>query len=786
MVESIGDITATCEVSQLSVEGREFESRLQGGILADEMSLRMTFLLTMASDAPNTSRSHAMFGGPAQVPGGALYTPENGIENGEGVHDPVYEQNQEADGYPEHDAFPSIVEDPTGRSNVMSVASTSLFEAHVAAASNRIEQHLAKGTKNNYERYLKQGRAYAESIGKAGMLDFVHPEVPNILKGFIASKFEDLSREDEQVELEEEFREMATHPEAGTHVSKKKKVDDNTPRSFRTAEQIRAAFKNYYTMEHNCESGTWRVDENNNCFGNPVDEIHLTKYVQTLRKHYNRDGPIRQSLAMTMEALTKMLEYLDRPEVRQEHGEGHCIFFQAFAATGFYLWTRNDELNRLKGGDIETGFVTNKTRKPYMVIKLTFRKMNQDNGTKFNEYQVHTTPDAPVTCCYTRLAKWFEYLAVRGYPIHAEIFVFPALDRAGRPRVKTPCSADTIQRRLDTFTQKAGLIVDPSKVRYTTHCFRRGGAQHCFMYATPRWSLKAARWWGGWSESTERGAIERYLIDEVAAYESSFNDQHSEDRHDNKHRVFMGEDDTDGPATSGAVSLLQAELTKFKAETQAELASIKADLRGILEHQTQILHVQQQMQQQLSFFLTNLANTPQLQEVFQQQQQQQQQQQPQPLAPQDMFFDQQYVQDQEQHQQQQQQQQQQQEMTMLADDSFRPMIPPVESLADILTQWYRGMPEHGLPIPLRDWTPEMRRGNISSLYSQRKLVVEEWKFLGGSMDKVKEVHGTAADTVFNLMRSIRTMNAERKAAGLLQGTKRTSNDAFEEAEEEDL
>ncbi|KAG0355789.1 hypothetical protein BGZ54_001010 [Gamsiella multidivaricata] len=35
IVESIGDITASCEVSHLSVEGREFESRLQGGILAD-------------------------------------------------------------------------------------------------------------------------------------------------------------------------------------------------------------------------------------------------------------------------------------------------------------------------------------------------------------------------------------------------------------------------------------------------------------------------------------------------------------------------------------------------------------------------------------------------------------------------------------------------------------------------------------------------------------------------------------------------------------------------------
>ncbi|KAF9977161.1 hypothetical protein BGZ73_006832 [Actinomortierella ambigua] len=38
MVESIGDITASCEVSRQPVEGREFESRLQGGILADGVS----------------------------------------------------------------------------------------------------------------------------------------------------------------------------------------------------------------------------------------------------------------------------------------------------------------------------------------------------------------------------------------------------------------------------------------------------------------------------------------------------------------------------------------------------------------------------------------------------------------------------------------------------------------------------------------------------------------------------------------------------------------------------
>ncbi|KAJ6264266.1 hypothetical protein Dda_0410 [Drechslerella dactyloides] len=35
MMEAIGDITATCDVSRLDVEGRIYESRIQGGVLAD-------------------------------------------------------------------------------------------------------------------------------------------------------------------------------------------------------------------------------------------------------------------------------------------------------------------------------------------------------------------------------------------------------------------------------------------------------------------------------------------------------------------------------------------------------------------------------------------------------------------------------------------------------------------------------------------------------------------------------------------------------------------------------
>jgi uracil-xanthine permease len=47
MMEAIGDITATCDVSRLEVEGRLFESRIQGGVLADGFNGLLAGLCTI-------------------------------------------------------------------------------------------------------------------------------------------------------------------------------------------------------------------------------------------------------------------------------------------------------------------------------------------------------------------------------------------------------------------------------------------------------------------------------------------------------------------------------------------------------------------------------------------------------------------------------------------------------------------------------------------------------------------------------------------------------------------
>ncbi len=47
MMEAIGDITATSDVSRLPVEGREYESRIQGGVLADGLNGLLSGLMTV-------------------------------------------------------------------------------------------------------------------------------------------------------------------------------------------------------------------------------------------------------------------------------------------------------------------------------------------------------------------------------------------------------------------------------------------------------------------------------------------------------------------------------------------------------------------------------------------------------------------------------------------------------------------------------------------------------------------------------------------------------------------
>jgi integrase len=98
---------------------------------------------------------------------------------------------------------------------------------------------------------------------------------------------------------------------------------------------------------------------------------------------------------------------------------------------------------------------------------------------------------------YTHLPKWISFLEYRlGHKLAPDDFVFPYFSANGIPQPKRPMTHDMVQAILVEFAEAAGLTKN-----YTTHCFRRGGAQYRFMFAPigKRWSLSIIRWWGGWA-----------------------------------------------------------------------------------------------------------------------------------------------------------------------------------------------------------------------------------------------------------------------------------------------
>jgi hypothetical protein len=56
--------------------------------------------------------------------------------------------------------------------------------------------------------------------------------------------------------------------------------------------------------------------------------------------------------------------------------------------------------------------------------------------------------------------------------------------------------------------------------KYTTHCLRRGGAQHRFLFAKERWTLTDIKNWGGWARGDSQGTIIRYLLNDYVARET--------------------------------------------------------------------------------------------------------------------------------------------------------------------------------------------------------------------------------------------------------------------------
>ncbi|KAG0705254.1 hypothetical protein DFH29DRAFT_997043 [Suillus ampliporus] len=88
-----------------------------------------------------------------------------------------------------------------------------------------------------------------------------------------------------------------------------------------------------------------------------------------------------------------------------------------------------------------------------------------------------------------------------------------------------PISHNTIQAWIDEATMEAGIPRGAGD-NFTTHTYRRGGAQWHWMFAPvgQRWTLTRVRWWGSWAENENHDTLIRYLLDELSTYENDHSD----------------------------------------------------------------------------------------------------------------------------------------------------------------------------------------------------------------------------------------------------------------------
>ncbi|KLO13156.1 hypothetical protein SCHPADRAFT_904458 [Schizopora paradoxa] len=322
-----------------------------------------------------------------------------------------------------------------------------------------------------------------------------------------------------------------------------------------TADSICAALKKLW--EESNKDGlyreAWFYDETRKqCRGNPVESPRVQDLVKSLRNMYAADGGERNhSLAMKFPILEKIRrwsesrcpvssveERIEDASMSERELRTEVLMRNTYFSLAFTLWTRNEELANLKYQDITFNCEGPEPyHEPCFRVHLANRKGWQrkldatQHSSSRHEYDqdrgIYDQPATPAMNAYVDVKLWVRYLEVNHYgrKLQGDDYIFPAIGCNGVYKPGEHISHDAVQKMIDKAVDGAN-ITRPSGGVFSTHCFRRGGAQYRFMYAPPaeRWTLARIKWWGGWSVNESRDTIIRYLLDELQFMEESHAD----------------------------------------------------------------------------------------------------------------------------------------------------------------------------------------------------------------------------------------------------------------------
>ncbi|KAJ7797476.1 hypothetical protein B0H14DRAFT_2618961 [Mycena olivaceomarginata] len=303
-----------------------------------------------------------------------------------------------------------------------------------------------------------------------------------------------------------------------------------------TADTAKAAFKELWKMaDGDTYRGRWHFNKTSNRWeGSPTESAEVEDTMKAIKNKCGADGGERtHSLAMTKEYMAKVFAwsdgvcppstYFSAVKTKEELTlVTKHLMYKAFSSTGWTIWTRNFELIKLKEKDLTFGLEdTQGFNAPYFELRLNNRKgwqrkiskAQKEADLRSGKYKICSQPDLPACDAHHWLPLWRKYLQEVIYrrPLGPEDYIFPAIGANGIVQVGEHVSHDDVQKWIKEFT--AGAKLPQANGTFSTHCYRRGGAQYRFMFAPVgrRWTLRQVDGGGCWAEGRERTSFIKQL-----------------------------------------------------------------------------------------------------------------------------------------------------------------------------------------------------------------------------------------------------------------------------------
>ncbi|KIM36467.1 hypothetical protein M413DRAFT_13964 [Hebeloma cylindrosporum] len=362
-----------------------------------------------------------------------------------------------------------------------------------------------------------------------------------------------------------------------------------------TGDSIRAAFKHMWDQSSgNLYRGKWHFNTSEKRWeGSLIDTAEVADLTKALKNKSGAHGGDRtHSAAMSKEHMEKVFAWSQRIcpsgsgpalNLEQRKLKTKHLGFRGFSATAWTVWSRCFELIKAQMKHLRMRQENpNAFGLKYHAFRLVDRKGWQHKISKnereldlrSNTFNMYDRPDLGACNAYRALEEWISFLEEEVYkrPLDPEDYIFPAMGANGVVHPREPISHDTIQKYIDEFTHGAG-IAQATFGRFSTHCFRRGGAQYYFMFAPvgKRWSLRKVRWWGGWAEGEHGETLIRYLLDELHSYEEDFCDALCPVQVE-RDVTFMAEHHAVAPVNNETVGIMHSQLA-------AQIRSIHDEMR---------------------------------------------------------------------------------------------------------------------------------------------------------------------------------------------------------------